>query len=41
MGYYSKKGLLERHNKIGIVESVHNSIRLFVQRLLKDAEYIA
>ncbi len=28
-----------RHNKIGIVESKHNSIRLFVQRLLKDAEY--
>ncbi len=28
-----------RHNKIGIVESGHNGIRLFVQRLLKDAEY--
>ncbi len=28
-----------RHNKIGIVESGHNGIRLFVQRLFKDAEY--
>ncbi len=28
-----------RHNKIEIVESRHNSLRLFVQRLLKDAEY--
>ncbi len=29
----------QRHNKIGIVEACHNGIRLFVQRLLKDAEY--
>ncbi len=28
-----------RHEKIGIVGSGHNGIRLFVQRLLKDAEY--
>ncbi len=28
-----------RHNKIGIVESGHNGICFFVQRLLKDAEY--
>ena len=28
-----------RHNKLGIVESRHRSLRLFVQRLLKDAEY--
>ncbi len=27
-----------RHNKIGAVESRHNSLRLFVQRLVKDAE---
>ncbi len=36
MGYYSKKGLLD---DIGIVECGHNGIRLFVPRLLKDAEY--
>ncbi len=29
---------VRRHNKIGIVESGHSAIRLFVQRLLKDAE---
>ncbi len=28
-----------RHNKIGIVESGYNGIRLFVHRLLKNAEY--
>ncbi len=28
-----------RHNKIGIVESRNNSIRLFVQRILKDSDY--
>ncbi len=30
---------VRRHNKIGIVESGHASIRLFAERLLKDAEY--
>ena len=29
-----------RHNKIGSVEASHRSIRIFVQRLLLDAEYI-
>ncbi len=27
-----------RHNKIGVLESTRNSLRLFVQRLVKDTE---
>ncbi len=38
MGILFEERPARRHNNIGIVESGHKGIRLFVQRLLKDAE---